>query len=111
MKSCLFADRVTKDTTLIISRIQEAFSLEQVLRVDSISEDKPNKNFDLFANFGLPNPHERRWGIDGSVSHAVSYLKLCCSYVNLCKNKWRPISYSSFFATSALPLFYCGRIN
>ncbi|ONM26854.1 hypothetical protein ZEAMMB73_Zm00001d007435 [Zea mays] len=59
MKSCLFADRVTKDTTLIISRIQEAFSLEQVLRVDSISENKPNKNFDLFANFGLPNPHER----------------------------------------------------
>jgi hypothetical protein len=55
----------------IASRIHKVFSLEQILRINYVSEDKPDNDFDLFAHFGLPNPH-KRWGrVDGSKAEIV----------------------------------------
>lgn len=43
VEGCLFAVRITKHTVQITSRIQKAFSLDQLLRVNSVSEDKPDR--------------------------------------------------------------------
>lgn len=40
----------------VVSHIQKAISLEQILRINFISENKLEKYFDLFTDFGLPNP-------------------------------------------------------
>lgn len=52
----LFAGAITKDTMKVVSHIQKAISLEQILRINFISENKLEKYFDLFTDFGLPNP-------------------------------------------------------
>lgn len=70
MEVCLLVVGITKHTVQIASCIHKAFPLEQVFRDDSVSEDKPDKNLDLFTNFGLP-PQERRWWFDGCKAEAV----------------------------------------
>jgi hypothetical protein len=56
IKGCLFTIGVTKDTLKVVCHVQKAFSLEQIPRIDFVSKNKPHKDFDFFADFGLPNP-------------------------------------------------------
>jgi hypothetical protein len=62
VEGCLFAVGITKHTVQITSRIQ---------KVHSVSEDKPDKDFDLFADFGLPNPQKWGWWFDGCKAEVV----------------------------------------
>ena len=48
MKGCLFTIGATKNTLKVVNHVQKAFSLEQILRIDFVSKNKPR------VDWGVP---------------------------------------------------------
>lgn len=65
MVGSLFTIKITEDALEITVNSQRTFPSEKVLRINSISEDKPYKDFDFLTDFGLPDPIERRGRLNG----------------------------------------------
>lgn len=53
MVCSLFTIEITQNATLIIVRNDTPFPSEQTSSIDSISEEQPNKHFDLFLSLTI----------------------------------------------------------